>query len=197
MGTDGAHRDAVGAAQVGAEGYRLPPCRLQIRRILHAVLADFKLDVGTVVAPLAAAAAAPAAHGKGQRLHRGHGAVGQLSHKAMDAHGRRDGFIPIVPIFILAQERQHGLPGLAAQPVPLSRCGLDIAAEIGVICPGGVHHNALGLQRCASQVAGILHQEAGIIIHGFCTSGSPAREVSTEMIPAISAISPTAFQSTV
>ena len=197
MGTDGAHRDAVGAAQVGAEGYRLPPCRLQIRRILHAVLADFKLDVGTIVAPLAAAAAAPAAHGKGQRLHRGHGAVGQLSHKAMDANGRRDHAVPVVPIFIFAQELLHGIPALAAQPVPLSRCGLDIAAEIGVICPGGVHHNALGLQRRAGQIARILHQEAGIIIHGFCTSGSPAREVSTEMIPAISAISPTAFQSTV
>ena len=130
--------EAVQLAQVGGELHRLPVDRGEVGRIVQAVLADLKGDVGVVGAgsggsvPRVPATAVPR-----QGLDRGDFAVRQPADKGVDADTQA-GTVPVVAVGIDPQlTHQRGI-------VQILFCRLHIAAQHGVVRSCGMDHHPLG-----------------------------------------------------
>ena len=153
-------------AQIGCDLAGLPVGGLKVGPVVHAVLADLKLNPAGVAGTLGAGTAAPGTVIPRHGLDGGHRAVGQLANPAVHPRLPVD-MVPVVVILVLAQQLQP--------VVPICRvvAGLDVPLEIRVVRPGIMPEDALDLHLAGALVAGALglhaHQRLVVlvILHGF------------------------------
>ncbi|MPN15793.1 hypothetical protein SDC9_163129 [bioreactor metagenome] len=136
--------------EVGAQFGRLLIYGVEVCRVRQAVLTDFKGNVRVV----AGATAVPAAHIPRQGLVSRDGTVSQLTDKTVNADlpSVRRVLVPVVVVLVFAEQ---------------SVVGADVAFEVGVIRPSGMHHDALWRDGAARLVAGVVRENKFMQVHLF------------------------------
>ncbi len=145
-------RQSILFAEIDAELDRFLVNGRKIRGIGQTVLADFEADMRIITGAFCTAAAVPSAHIPRQGLVCGNGAVSQLSNKTVDADltAVRRILVPMIVVLVFAEQ---------------SVIRADVTFEVGIVRPGGMHHNALRRNGAARLVAGVVRQNEFMQIH--------------------------------